>query len=169
MAGLIRSWWWGGDPDVKNEVSGMTLRDVHNVQQSWKTIQKNSNPNGFLMFFRLFDAEPETKLFFKNLAHVHTEEEMAANVVFRAHIINIMSSLDNSIINLNKPELVVAWMQKLGDSHRRHRIEKRHFWVFKDVLVKILQDDLKFPEEVVESWGRYVTFIYDHLLSRLAS
>lgn len=52
MAGLIKNWWWGGDPDVKNQVSGMTLRDVYNVQQSWKTIQKNSNPNGFLMFFR---------------------------------------------------------------------------------------------------------------------
>uniref|UniRef100_A0A2H1VU60 SFRICE_012298 n=1 Tax=Spodoptera frugiperda TaxID=7108 RepID=A0A2H1VU60_SPOFR len=166
---FVTRWWWGGDPDERNKVSGMSLRDVHNVQKSWAVIQANSNGNGFLMFFRLFEAEPETKLFFKNLAHIHTEAEMSANVSFRAHIINIMSSFDTSIQNLDKPELVVAWMQKLGDSHRRHRIEKRHFHVFKDVLVTILQKDLKLDPQVVASWDRYVEFIYEHLLSRLAS
>lgn len=91
----------------------------------------------------MFDAEPETKLFFKDLAHVHTEEEMTANVVFRAHIINIMSSLDNSIVNLNKPELVVAFMQKLSNSHRRHRVERRHFGVSFPTGSFILQVEIR--------------------------
>ncbi|KAJ8730244.1 hypothetical protein PYW07_017282 [Mythimna separata] len=164
---FIYHWWWGGDPDAVNEVSGMTLRDIYRVQTSWKTI--NTTQNGFLMFFRLFEAAPETKSFFKSIAKLQTREEMMANVTFRAHVMNVMSALDNSIINLNQPEVVIVWMKKLGDAHERHRIQKRHFWIFKDVLVNILQNDLQFSEDIIASWGKYVTFTYDHMLARMTN
>ncbi|KAJ8727986.1 hypothetical protein PYW08_016371 [Mythimna loreyi] len=169
VVGSLKKWWWGGDPDAINEISGMSLRDIYHVQQSWKRIQKNSNENGFLMFFRLFEAAPETKSFFKTITNLQSKEEMKANVIFRAHIINIMSSLNNSIINLNIPEVVAVWMEKLGDVHKTRKVEKKHFLVFKDVLVNILQNDFKFSEDTLASWGKYVNFVYNHMLPRLAS
>lgn len=44
--------WWGGDPDVKNPVSGMSRRDVHNVKKSWLKIYADPAGSGFLIFSR---------------------------------------------------------------------------------------------------------------------
>uniref|UniRef100_A0A2A4JK54 Globin domain-containing protein n=1 Tax=Heliothis virescens TaxID=7102 RepID=A0A2A4JK54_HELVI len=169
MGDKISRWWWGGNPDQKHEISGMTLKDVYNVQHSWKTINANPLDNGYLMFFRLFEVNPESKTFFKILDNARTETEMRDNVRFRAHVLNIMAALNNSIENLNKPEIVVVWMEKLGTAHRRSHVQERHFLIFKDVLVNILKNDLKLSEAVVKSWGRYVTFIYSYILPKLSS
>ncbi|PZC86299.1 hypothetical protein B5X24_HaOG211460 [Helicoverpa armigera] len=169
MGETFSRWWWGGDPDQINVISGMSLRDVYNVQQSWKTIHANPLDNGYLMFFRLFEADPETKTFFKILDNARSEADMKAYVKFKAHILNIMGALNNSVVNLDKPEVVVVWMEKLGTAHQKFNIRERHFWVFRDVLVNILQNDLKLSEPIVKSWGRYVTFIYSHILPKLSS
>ncbi|CAH0579150.1 unnamed protein product [Chrysodeixis includens] len=168
MGDMFIKWWWGGDPDERDELSGMSRRDIYHVQKSWTPIYANATGNGFLMFKRLFEADPVSKTFFKPIARA-TEAEMASSMYFRAHLINIMASLNTSIQNLDKPEMVKLLMHKLGDAHRRLKIEKRQFWVFKDVLVNILKDELKLSDDVIVSWDRYITFIYEHILPRLQS
>lgn len=57
------------------------------------------------------------------------EEEFAANIQFKAHVINLMSSLNQAVNNLNQPEIVAAMMQKLGESHKKRQIKESHFHV----------------------------------------
>lgn len=57
------------------------------------------------------------------------EEEYIHNPQFKAHVINLMTSLNLAVVNLNQPEVVAAMMNKLGESHGRRQIKQTHFVV----------------------------------------
>lgn len=51
------------------------------------------------------------------------------SIQFKAHALNLMSAFNSAVLNLLEPDLVVALMHKLGDSHRPRRIYKTHMEV----------------------------------------
>lgn len=55
VVGFIRNLWWGGDPDKLNETSGLTLRDVFAVQNSWAVVHADASKHG-LELFKRFDV-----------------------------------------------------------------------------------------------------------------
>lgn len=60
-----------------------------------------------------------------------SEDEYSQNPQFKAHVINLMSSIDLAVNNLNQPDVVAAMMNKLGESHGRRKIQREHFYVSK--------------------------------------
>lgn len=62
------------------------------------------------------------------------EEEYLSNMQFKAHVINLMTSLNLAVENLNQPEVVAAMMNKLGASHARRKIQEKNFDVSRNVL-----------------------------------
>ncbi|CAK1547058.1 unnamed protein product [Leptosia nina] len=166
MGGWLSYLWWGGDPDLVNPISGLTRREVYAVQQSWAPVYVDSVANGTELLRRLFQAYPETKDFFKMVKR-SSEEEYAHNPQFRAHVINLMSSINLAVTNLNQPEVVAAMMNKLGDSHGRRKIQEQHFHALKNVIVKMFIDVLKLDSNTLGAWGKTVDFWYKHIFETL--
>ncbi|XP_068631986.1 cytoglobin-like [Battus philenor] len=166
MGGWLSYLWWGGDPDVVNPVSGLTRREVYAVQQSWALVYKDSVGNGIELLKRLFRAYPETKEFFKMVRKL-PEEEYDKNFQFKAHVINLMSSLNLAVTNLNQPEIVVEMMLKLGESHRKRKIQQQHFFDLKDVIVKMFIEVLNLDSSTLGAWGKTVDFWYKHIFEAL--
>lgn len=65
------------------------------------------------------------------------EEEFPQNHQFKAHVINLMSSITLAVNNLNQPEIVVAMMNKLGESHGRRQIQEKHFDVSMKHIIEL--------------------------------
>ncbi|XP_045448582.1 cytoglobin-1 [Melitaea cinxia] len=168
MGGLLSQLWWGGDPDAVNPVSGLTRRDVYAVQKSWAVANANPVATGTELLRRLFRAHPETKEFFKMIRNL-PEEEFPQNHQFKAHVINLMSSITLAVNNLNQPEVVVAMMNKLGESHGRRQIQEKHFDDLKGVIVKMFIEVLKLDDKTLGSWGKTVEFWYKHIFETLKS
>ncbi|XP_045497257.1 non-symbiotic hemoglobin 1-like [Colias croceus] len=165
------SWYsrllWGGDPDEVNPVSGLSRRDIYLVQKSWAVVYADALANGTELFKGLFRVDPTTLTFFKMLKNV-PEEEFGNNFQFRAHVLNLMTSFNQAVINLHQPEVVIVLMNKLGESHRKRRIVKSHFDDLKGVLVKMFIEVLKLDESTLGSWGKTVDFLYKHIFETLS-
>ncbi|CAK1595908.1 unnamed protein product [Parnassius mnemosyne] len=95
------------------------------------------------------------------------EEQLSKSYQFKAHAINLMSSINTAVTNLNQPEVVIALMNKLGETHRKRRVEQLHFDQVKEVLVGILRNDMKLSVDIISSWVKFVTFIYKHIFEVL--
>ncbi|KAL4709874.1 hypothetical protein ACJJTC_003837 [Scirpophaga incertulas] len=158
--------WWGGDPDSVNAVSGLTRREIYTVQKTWAPVYANSITNGTELLKRLFRAYPETKEFFKMVRKL-PEEEFLQNMQFKAHVINLMTSLNLAVTNLNQPEVVAAMMHKLGESHRKRQIQERHFHDLKDVIVKMFVEVLSLEGDSLAAWGKTLEFWYKHIFQTL--
>ncbi|XP_045771911.1 globin-like isoform X1 [Maniola jurtina] len=167
MGSWLTYFWWGGDPDVANPHSGLTRREVYAVQQSWAPVYAHSVANGTELLKRLFRAYPETKEFFK-MVRKSSEDDYAQNPQFKAHVINLMGSLNLAVNNLNQPEVVAAMMNKLGESHGRRKIQQEHFYNLKDVLVKMFIEVLKLEGATLAAWGKTVEFWYKHIFETLS-
>nr|BAG86629.1 globin [Samia ricini] len=166
MGNWISQFWWGGDPDEVNPISGLTRREIYAVQKSWAPVFANSIPNGAELLRRLFQTFPETKEFFKMIRKL-PDEEYIQNPQFRAHVINLMTSLNLAVNNLNQPEVVAAMMNKLGESHKRRQIKERHFGDLKQVIVTMFIEVLHLDGDTLTAWDKTVTFWYKHIFETL--
>ncbi|CAK1595907.1 unnamed protein product [Parnassius mnemosyne] len=168
MGGFLSYLWWGGDPDEVNPVSGMTRREVYAVQRSWAPVYKDSVATGTELLKRFFRAYPQSKEFFKMIRKL-PEEEYAQNFQFKAHVINLMAALNQAVTNLNQPEVVAVMMNKLGESHRKRKIQEQNFHDLKEVIVKMFIEVLKLDESTLGAWGKTVGFWYKHIFETLNS
>ncbi|CAG9786289.1 unnamed protein product [Diatraea saccharalis] len=166
MGGWVSYLLWGGNPDEVNPVSGLTRREVYAVQKSWAPVFADSVANGTEILKRLFNTYPETKDFFKMVKKL-PESEYTQNMQFKAHVINLMTSLNLAITNLNQPEVVAAMMHKIGDNHKRRQIKEQHFHDLKNVLVKVFVEVLKLDANTLSAWGKTVDFWYKHIFPAL--
>uniref|UniRef100_A0A2A4JGZ8 Globin domain-containing protein n=1 Tax=Heliothis virescens TaxID=7102 RepID=A0A2A4JGZ8_HELVI len=166
MGGWLSYFWWGGDPDVVNPVSGLTRREISLVQKSWVPVNADAINTGAELLKRFFIAFPESKDFFKMLKNT-PEDQYLQNPQFKAHVINLMTSLNLAVENLNQPEVVAAMMNKLGESHGRRKIQEKNFNQLKEVIVKMFIEVLKLDAVTLGAWGKTVEFWYKHIFETL--
>ncbi|XP_059045410.1 globin-1-like [Achroia grisella] len=166
IGGFLNNLWWGGNPDELHPITGLSRRDVYAVQRSWSRIYSDPGKYGLMLFIKLFRADPETKSFFKTIRNMG-EEELSNSFQFRAHAINLMTSINAAVVSLHQPEVVIILMNKLGESHHKRHVEAKHFEEVKAVLVDILKTELKANQSLIESWGKFVDFIYKHIFEKL--
>ncbi|OWR47670.1 globin [Danaus plexippus plexippus] len=166
MGGIVSRIWWGGVPDAVQAYSGLSHRDIYTVQKTWAVVYCNAAENGIEIFKRLFHANPETKNFFINFRNL-SDEELDKSHQFRAHVINLMSSLNLAITNLHQPEVTAALMNKLGESHGKRGIREEHLLSLKDVMLEMLNSLLGLDESALVSWNKTIDFIYKHIFQTL--
>ncbi|XP_049869220.1 globin isoform X2 [Pectinophora gossypiella] len=166
MGSIISYVYYGGDPDVVNPVSGLSRREVHLVQKSWAPVTTNLIPNGIELLKRFFRAYPETKNFFKMIRNT-PEEEFANNAQFKAHVVNLMTSLTSAVDNLNNPEVVAAMMHKIGESHGKRKIQEKHYIALKGVIVNMFIELLKMDSATLSAWDKTVDFWYKNIFQTL--
>ncbi|KAH9631961.1 hypothetical protein HF086_000298 [Spodoptera exigua] len=95
------------------------------------------------------------------------DDEYLTNPQFKAHVINLMTSLNLAVENMNQPEVVAAMMNKLGESHGRRKIREQNFQELKEVIVKMFIEVLKLDETTLGAWGKTVDFWYKHIFETL--
>ncbi|CAH0701345.1 unnamed protein product [Spodoptera exigua] len=166
MGGWLSYFWWGGDPDEVNAISGLTRREVNLVQKSWAPVNADKVTNGAELLRRFFTAFPESKNFFRMIKNI-PDDEYLTNPQFKAHVINLMTSLNLAVENMNQPEVVAAMMNKLGESHGRRKIREQNFQELKEVIVKMFIEVLKLDETTLGAWGKTVDFWYKHIFETL--
>ncbi|XP_061713228.1 globin CTT-V-like isoform X2 [Cydia pomonella] len=166
MGHLLSRWWWGGDPEAANPVSGLTLRQVYQIQITWQLVNADAGKYGMELFLRLFRANPESKTFFKAIRDLD-EDRIRNSYQFKAHAINFMSAISLAVTNLRQPEVVVAMMDKLGESHGNRKISTKYFYETKAVLVGMLKNDLKLTSDQIMAWESFISFMYKHILDKL--
>ncbi|XP_075973318.1 globin-like isoform X2 [Anticarsia gemmatalis] len=166
MGSLLSYFWWGGDPDEVSPVSGLSRREVYVIQKSWAPVNANMVANGSELFRRLFSTFPQTKDYFKMIKN-QTEEQYSQNPQFKAHVINLMTSINLAVNTMNQPELVAAMMNKIGESHHRRRIKEQNFHELKEVIVKMFIDVLKMDDATLGAWSKTVDFWYKHIFETL--
>ncbi|XP_063380862.1 globin-like isoform X2 [Cydia fagiglandana] len=166
MGSWLSHLWWGGDPDAVNSLSGLTRREVYAVQRSWAPVFANSVANGSELLKRLFRAYPETRDFFKMVRKL-PEPEYESNMQFRAHVINLMNSIDLAVGHMNQPDMVAAMMGKIGESHMKRKISERQFLELKEVLIKMFIEILKLDDMTLGAWSKTVDFWYKHIFAGL--
>ncbi|KAJ8727985.1 hypothetical protein PYW08_016370 [Mythimna loreyi] len=166
MGGWLSYIWWGGDPDEVNPVSGLTRREINLVQKSWAPVNADMVNTGAELLRRFFTAFPETKEFFKMIKNT-PDDQYLTNPQFKAHVINLMTSLNLAVENLNQPEVVAAMMNKLGESHGRRKIQEQNFHQLKEVIVKMFIELLKLDDATLGAWGKTVEFWYKHIFETL--
>ncbi|GBP38392.1 Cytoglobin [Eumeta japonica] len=115
------------------------------------------------IFFR---AYPDAKKYFIFVAKIE-EEEYESNAQFKAHVLNLMGALNAAVEHLHEPDVTVALMNKLGESHRRRFIKKQNFNDLKKVLVKMLVEVVMVDQASLQSWGRVVDFWFKHIFEAL--
>ncbi|KOB71054.1 Globin, partial [Operophtera brumata] len=170
MLNSITNLWWGGDPDLPDHVSDMTLRDINNVQRTWAPVYAQCGTYGLQMFLRLFRKDPITKTFFKTIRTLD-EDQISNSYQFKAHVKTLMASINTCVDNLKEPRVVVALMTKLGESHNGRHIQILHFEVFtlefKEIWVDVFENELQLNEQEMASWIKFISFIYKHIFERL--
>ncbi|CAK1547059.1 unnamed protein product [Leptosia nina] len=168
MGGWLSNLRWGGDPDVVNPISGLSKRDIYAVQKSWAPVYANHLATGTELLKRFFRAYPQTLEFFKMIRKL-PESEYDTNIQFRAHVINLMSSLNQAVVNLHQPDVVAVMMNKLGESHGKRKIQESHFHDLKGVIVKMFIEVLNLDDATLGAWGRTVEFWYKHIFQTLST
>lgn len=166
MGGWLSYIWWGGDPDEVNPISGLTRREINLVQKSWAPVNADKVNTGAELLRRFFVAFPESKEFFRMIKNI-PEDQYLTNPQFKAHVINLMTSLNLAVENLNQPEVVAAMMSKLGESHRRRKIQEKNFQQLKEVIVKMFIEVLKLDDVTLGAWGKTVEFWYKNIFETL--
>lgn len=166
MGHWLSYFWWGGDPDEVNPVSGLTRREIYAVQKSWAPVFANALVNGSELFRRFFQTYPEAKEFFK-LIRKMPKEEFMQTAQFKAHVMNLMTSLNLAVTSLNQPEIVAAMMNKIGESHKKRQIKENNFGDLKQVLVKMFIEVLHLDGDTLTAWDKTITFWYKHIFETL--
>ncbi|CAH3996947.1 unnamed protein product [Pieris brassicae] len=164
--GSWQSSLWGGNPDEVNPTSGLTKREIRAVQKSWAPVYANQLATGTELLKRLFRAHPQTLDFFKMVKKL-PEDEYNTNIQFKAHVINLMSALNQAVVNLHQPEVVAVMMNKLGESHGRRKIQESHFHDLKGVIVNMFIEVLHLDDATLGAWGKTVEFWYKHIFQTL--
>ncbi|KAL4709854.1 hypothetical protein ACJJTC_003817 [Scirpophaga incertulas] len=163
MGAVLNRFWWGGDPDVTDEETGLSRRDIYHVQRSWSLVYQKADKYGMQLFLALFRTDPATQSYFKTIKGM-SEDQIRSSYQFKAHVLNLMSAINTAVLNIHEPKTIVALMNKLGETHKRHHIEVRHFDEVKIILVNILKNELAATDTVIASWGSLrCVFIQTHI------
>lgn len=52
MTSYIVQWWWGGNPDDPNSTSNLSLRDIFEIERTWKLLNADAVNYGVELFKR---------------------------------------------------------------------------------------------------------------------
>ncbi|XP_075976890.1 cytoglobin-2-like [Anticarsia gemmatalis] len=154
------------DSMVEEYLGGMTEDDMKNVIQSWARIQANASEYGLTMFIRLFKKIPEIKLMYKRFINSDaTEEEMANNVRFRKHIDNVMKSWTQTVANMENSDDLLSTIIDIAEHHQHRGTRRVHLLAFKNEILNLLKDDLKYSDDICKSWRKFFFTIYFYVFS----
>ncbi|CAH1986188.1 unnamed protein product [Acanthoscelides obtectus] len=145
------------DPDP---VTTLTSKDKFIIRSSWARIMKNPIENGTAILTLFFEDYPQHKqLFpFRDVPN----KELGQNKRFQAHCSAIMYSLTSVVDVVDKPDLLVTILMKIGRDHVPRGVNEQGHLELKTTIVKVFKTLMS--EEEMKSWTKAVNVIFDVIL-----
>jgi len=118
----------------------MNAHQVHLVQHSFVQVQPIAAIASDLFYARLFELDPTLKPLFRG------------DMNEQGH--KLMMMLGVAVANLNKPEVVMPALQRLGERHAGYGVTQAHYATVGEALLWTLQEGLgeTFTAEVRLAW-----------------
>lgn len=105
------------------------------MARTWRTIQKQMNRAGKLMFIRMFESSDAVRFTFEQFRSVDQVSDLWTSKSLENHAMIVMNALDEAFSNLEDEEYVVDLLLINGLSHRRFvSMTAAVFWVSREII-----------------------------------
>ncbi|MFB9992860.1 globin family protein [Deinococcus oregonensis] len=127
----------------------MNARQVELVQRSFAQVQPIADVASGLFYARLFDLDPGLRALFRG------------DMNEQGH--KLMLMLGIAVANLNKPEVVLPALRKLGERHAGYGVTAHHYETVGSALLWTLEQGLgeAFTPEVCLAWETVYRLVAD--------
>lgn len=127
----------------------MNTRQVDLVQRSFAQVQPIAAVASELFYARLFNLAPDLRAMFRG------------DLKEQGH--KLMLMLGVAVANLNKPEVVLPALRKLGERHAGYGVLDRQYAVVGEALIWTLEQGLSeaFTPEVQAAWEAAYRLVAD--------
>ncbi|ULH18338.1 globin domain-containing protein (plasmid) [Deinococcus sp. KNUC1210] len=127
----------------------MQQRTVELVQTSFAQVQPIAAVASTLFYARLFELDPALKVLFRG------------DMNEQGH--KLMTMLGIAVANLNKPEIVMPALRKLGERHAGYGVTDAHYDTVGAALLWTLEQGLgpAFTPEVRNAWTAVYVLVSD--------
>jgi hemoglobin-like flavoprotein len=127
----------------------MQRTTVSLVQESFAQVQPIAAVASELFYARLFELDPALKALFRG------------DMNEQGH--KLMTMLGIAVANLDKPEIVMPALRKLGERHAGYGVADAHYATVGAALLWTLEQGLgpAFTAEVKEAWTEVYTLVAD--------
>ncbi|XP_052105313.1 cytoglobin-1-like [Mytilus californianus] len=162
--------------DLLNEGNGvphvdprlpLNARQVFKLKQSWKGIKRNIEETGVEMFIRLFKNNSYLIKIFKDFKQLETEDEMRENEELEKHATFVMSTLDETITNIDNFDYIKDLAHRTGNSHQRFSdFQKENFKKIKQPFLEAVKITLgdRYTDYMATVYTITIDFVLDSLV-----
>ncbi|CAG5117217.1 unnamed protein product [Candidula unifasciata] len=145
------------DDDPPDPTTGLTLKDVIMIENSWKiignrTTLKQNAVGFFLILFETYPHMQDRFVLFKD----KTLDELRTSPEMKAHATSVFYALTSYVDNVDDPEMLVGLVRKISVSHFCKKIPADDFDKLRIVFlnfVKYLLGD-KYTPEIEQAWDK---------------
>jgi len=136
----------------------MSYTTVSSVIDSWEDIRRIPNyeeQTGVLLFQKLFELEPESKVIFGFQRDANVNEELSKSARFVKHARYFIQMIDKALGMLGPDiELLTEILLDLGKKHMGYGVKPEYFPSMGRALIHAVKASLgdKFTEEMKDSW-----------------
>jgi hemoglobin-like flavoprotein len=123
----------------------LTEKDVEIVRTTLALVLPIANTAAEMFYQHLFEIAPEVKPLFKG----DMQKQGAM----------LMGSIKLAVDNINKPEILLPAIQKLGERHAQYHVQEEHYTIVGKALLWTLEQGLAdaFTNEVKQAWAATYT------------
>ncbi|XP_063429075.1 cytoglobin-1-like isoform X2 [Mytilus trossulus] len=142
-------------------------RQVFKLKQSWKGIRRNMEDTGMEMFVRLFKNNSYLIQIFKDFKELETEDEMRENEELEKHATFVMSTLDETITNIDNFDYIKDLAHRTGNSHQRFsEFQKENFKKIKIPFLEAVKITLgdRYTDYMATVYTITIDFVLDSLV-----
>lgn len=120
-------------------------KDISLVRETLTLVLPIADAAAEMFYQHLFEIAPEVKPLFKG--------DMKKQGAM------LMSSIKLAVDNINKPEVLLPAIQKLGERHAQYRVQEDHYTTVGQALLWTLEQGLAdaFTDDVKKAWAATYT------------
>nr|CAI5864267.1 unnamed protein product [Callosobruchus analis] len=145
------------DPDP---ITSLTSKDRHIIRSSWARVMKKPIESGTALLTLFFEDYPQHKqLFpFRDVSN----KDLSQNGRFQAHCSAIMYALTSVVDAVDKPDLLVAILTKVGRDHVPRGVSEEGHLNLKATVLKLFATIMS--EEELNTWKKAGNVIFEVIL-----
>ncbi|XP_035660581.1 uncharacterized protein LOC118405276 [Branchiostoma floridae] len=133
------------------------------LEKSWKTVARNIDKAGMIMFVKLLRDYPEIQQKWPQLKHL-TDEEVTKSVYLMNLATRIFDTLDHAIDSLGDLDYLIPLLKRLGQMHADMKImDPEDIWKMERPFLESVRACLedRFTYKYEEIYSKFIIFIIE--------
>ncbi|XP_052239969.1 neuroglobin-like [Dreissena polymorpha] len=142
----------------------LTPDQIQLVQGSWALIKDDLEKLGLIVFYRLFETEPQMKTMFPKIVQINHENKLETNIdreMLARHAVTVMEGLGAAVESLDDSRFLNGVLVSIGQTHVHRQVKPHMLKKLWPSLSYGLQQVLSgnYTKSVAEAWKR----VYDYI------